>query len=592
MTNDQITLFLLLGAVFALLLWGRIRYDIVAFGALVIAVVTGVVDQKDAFSGFGHSAVIIIALVLVVSRGLVNSGAVELIARHVLNASRSVSAHIALMSGIGAALSAVMNNVGALALLMPVDIQAAKKAGRSPALTLMPLSFATILGGLVTLIGTPPNIIIASFREKELGASFQMFDFAPVGLVTAAIGVLFVALIGWRLIPGERAKHDTGAELFDMGDYIAEVRVKKNSSAVGKQVRDLDATVEEAGAVILGLVRRGKRLPGRARREVIRANDILVVQASPAALEELVGALELEYVGEEKHSGIIGTADTGLIEVVVQENSRIAGRSALDVRLLYRHGVTLLGVSRHGKAFRDRVRQLKLQPGDILLLYGNNETLMEIVDWLGCLPLAGRDLQVLKRETAWQAAAIFTAAILLASLELVYLPIALAGACVVMTLLNIVPLRQVYDSIEWPVIVLLGSLIPIGNALQESGGTALIAQAIITLSSGASPAFVLTLLMAVTMTLSDVLNNTATAVIAAPVAVTLAQKLGVNPDPFLMAVAVAASCAFLTPIGHKNNTLIMGPGGYRFGDYWRMGLPLEILVIAVSVPMILIVWPF
>ena len=592
MTPDQITLFSLLGVIFALLIWGRIRYDIVAFGALVVAVGVGVVDQKHAFEGFGHPAVIIIALVLVVSRGLVNSGAIEAVARHVMDSSRSLFSHIAIMAGVGAALSTVMNNVGALALLMPVDVQAAAKAERSPALTLMPLSFATILGGLVTLIGTPPNIIIASFREQELGQAFKMFDFAPVGIVAAVMGVLYVALIGWRLLPAERREHDSGAELFDISDYIAEVLVKEGSKTIGKQVRELDEIADEADAAIVGLVRRGKRMPGQARRIRINKGDILVVEGAPQAIEELTGALGLEYAGGEKLDGLIGGTDTGLLEVVVQESSRINGRSALDVRLLYRHGVTLLGVSRGGKKFHDRVRHLKLKPGDILLLFGANDRLDEIAEWLGALPLAERGLQVIKREAAWLAVGIFALAIALASFELVYLPIALAGACVLMALLGIVPVRELYASIEWPVIVLLGSLIPIGNALQETGGTALIADGIVSATAGAAPWVVLTVLMVVTMTLSDVLNNTATAIVAAPVAVTIAERLNVNPDPFLMAVAISASCAFLTPIGHKNNTLIMGQGGYQFGDYWRMGLPLEILVITVSVPMLLIVWPF
>jgi len=592
MTPDQITLFALMGVIFAMLIWGRIRYDIVAFGALVVAVGLGVVDQKHAFEGFGHPAVIIIALVLVVSRGLVNSGAIEAVARHVVDASRSLFSHIAIMAGVGAALSTVMNNVGALALMMPLDVQAAAKAERSPALTLMPLSFATILGGLVTLIGTPPNIIIASFREQELGEAFKMFDFAPVGIVAAVTGVLFVALIGWRLLPAERREHDSSAELFDVSDYIAEVRVKAGSQIIDKQVRELDVLAEEAGVAIIGLVRRGKRMPGQARRIRVRKSDILVVEGSPQAIEELTGALDLDYVGGDKHGGLMGGGDTGLLEVVVQEGSRINGRSALDVRLLYRHGVTLLGVSRGGKKFHDRVRHLELRPGDILLLFGANDRLSEIAEWLGALPLAKRGLQVIKRETAWLAVGIFALAITLASFELVYLPIALAGACVLMALLGIVPVRDLYTTIEWPVIVLLGSLIPIGNALQETGGTALIADGIVTLTAGAAPWVVLTVLMVVTMTLSDVLNNTATAIVAAPVAVTIAERLSVSPDPFLMAVAIAASCAFLTPIGHKNNTLIMGPGGYQFGDYWRMGLPLEIIVITVSVPMLLIVWPF
>ncbi len=592
MTDDQIFLFAMLGVVFALLIWGRIRYDLVAFGALIVGVVVGVIPKDQAFDGFGHPAVIIIALVLIVSRGLVSSGAIEVIARFIISASRSISTHVGLMAGVGAALSAVMNNVGALALLMPVDIQAAQKAGRSPALTLMPLSFATILGGLVTLIGTPPNIIIASFREKALGQPFEMFDFAPVGIVAATVGVAFVAFVGWRLIPATPRGHDSGKDLFDLGGYVAELKVPEKSKIIDKLVRDIYDDAEEADVVILGLVRRGKRLPGQARRQTIRKGDILVVEAPPAAIETLVGAMGLEYAGSEKHAGALSTADTGFVEVVVPDGARIEGRSAFSLKLLYRHGISLLGVSRRGRPFRERVRQLIIQPGDVLLLYGPTERLDETIEWLGCLPLAARDLEVLRRDKAWLAVGIFAAAIILASIGVIYLPVALAATCVLMALLNIVPVKRLYEAVEWPVIVLLASLIPIGVALEESGGTALMAQGILTIFSDASPAIVLTVLMVVTMTLSDVLNNTATAVIAAPIAVDIAERLNVSPDPFLMAVAIAASCAFLTPIGHKNNTLIMGPGGYRFGDYWRMGLPLEILVIGVSVPMILIVWPF
>lgn len=592
MTTDQILLFGLLGVVFALLLWGRIRYDLVAFSALIAAVILGVVPNERAFEGFGHPAVIIIALVLIVSRGLLNSGAIELIAHYAVAASRSISAHIAIMAGIGAALSALMNNVGALALLMPVDLQAAAKAGRSPSLTLMPLSFATIVGGLVTLIGTPPNIIIASFREQALGEPFHMFDFAPVGIVVAIVGVLFVALVGWRLVPTERSQHDSGKELFDLEDYVAEARVTEGSKVIGERVRDLDDAAEEADVVILGLVRRGERLPGQARREIIKKDDVLVIEGAPRAIEELTGLFGLEFAGADKYAGSLTSTETGLIEVVVPVGARIEGRSALSLRLLYRHGVSLLGVSRRGVRFRERVRKLDIEAGDVLLLYGPSERLGDIVEWLGALPLAERGLQVTQRGKALLAIAIFATAILLASVGVLYLPIALAGACIALALFNIVPLRQFYETVEWPVIVLLGSLIPIGSALEQSGGTGLIAEAILTLASGASPAIVLTLLMIVTMTLSDVLNNTATAVISAPVALDIAMRLDVNPDPFLMAVAISASCAFLTPIGHKNNTLIMGPGGYQFGDYWRMGLPLEILVIAVAVPMILLVWPF
>ena len=593
MNNDQIILFVLLGFVFVLLIWGRWRYDIVAFAALLAALVAGVVPAAQGFSGFGHPATVIIALVLIVSRGLSNSGAIELIARYVVDASRSVSAHIGILAGVGAALSAVMNNVGALAVLMPVDMQAASTAKRSPALTLMPLSFATILGGMVTLIGTPPNVVIASFRGLALGEPYHMFDFAPVGGVCAVVGVLFVMLVGWRLIPAERTKHDTGKELFDMQDYVAEVHVPAESPIVGKRVSELDDEVEDADSAIVGLVRRGSRLAGLARRAIIEADDILVVEAGPEAIDKLVGKLELKYEppGKDNEKGKLENPDLGLVEVVVPQGARIEGRSALSLQLLYRYGVTLLGVSRQGKKFRDRVRKLEIRAGDVLLLLGPNERLPELVGWLGCLPLKERGLQLVQRDKAGLAVGVFAAAIALASAGVLSLPVALAAVALLMVLTGIVPLRQIYESVEWPVIVLLGSMIPIGGALEASGGTALIADGIVSLAQGQSAVVVLVLLMVITMTLSDVMNNTATAVIAAPIAIDIASRLNVSPDPFLMAVAVAASAAFLTPIGHKNNTLIMGPGGYHFGDYWRMGLPLEVLIIAVGVPAILWAWP-
>ena len=591
MTTDQIILFSLFGVVFAMLLWGRFRYDLVAFVALLAGLVLGVVPKDQAFSGFGHPATVIVALVLVVSRGLVVSGAVEMLTGRLIDAGRSLSGHIAMMAGLGGALSAVMNNVAALALLMPVDLNAAAKAERSPGLTLMPLAFATILGGLVTLIGTPPNIIIAQFRDRALGSPYQMFDFAPVGLACAVVGIAFVTLVGWRLIPQDKNSGNAVKELFDVKGYISELVVGEKSKPVGMKVSELDDTAVETDTEILGLVRGGRRMAGLARRVEIQAGDILVVEAKPDALDQFASKLKLEFQGEEKHRSAEG-GGMNLMEVVVPRDARIAGRSAMSMRLLYRHGVTLLGVSRSGKRFSESLRKLTIRPGDVLLLLGPEERLSNVVEWLGVLPLAERDLQITRTSKAWPAVALFAGAVALASFGLLYLPVALAIVVAAYVAFDIVPIRQVYDHIEWPVVVLLGSMIPLGAALETAGGTALIGKGIVSLTEGYGPTVTLTLLMVVTMTLSDVLNNTATTVVAAPIAVDIAGRMGTNADPFLMAVAVAASCAFLTPIGHKNNTLILGPGGYAFGDYWRMGLPLELIVIAVAVPMILIVWPF
>lgn len=589
MTIDQIILFTLFGAVFGMLLWGRFRYDLVAFAALMIGVVLGAVPTKDAFSGFGHPATLVVALVLIVSAGLVRSGAVYLITRTLVDATRGLGGHIALMGGIGGVLSAFMNNVAALALLMPVDIQTARKASRAPGLSLMPLSFATILGGMATLIGTPPNIIIATIREESLGEPFKMFDFAPVGGITAIAGLAFVALIGWRLIPSKADSTNTADEF---ASYIAELTVPEDSKHIGKTAAELDEVAEKNDVAILGLIRDGKRLRGLSKTRTLKAADALVIEASPEALDEFRAALSLDFADERREELLRADgAGLNIIEIVVTDGSRLNGRTAQAVGMSWRRRAILMGISREGRAIKSQIRQTPLKPGDILLVLLPDGTEADVTDWLGCLPLADRGLSVTQDNKVWVAIGLFAAAVIAASLGWIYLPIALGIVVIGFVLLKIIPIREVYDHIEWPVVVLLGSMIPLGAALETSGGTELIADGLIDLTTGLPAWAILTVLMIVTMTLSDVLNNTATTIVAAPIGIQMAQSLGVNPDPFLMAVAVAASSAFLTPIGHKNNTLILGPGGYSFGDYWRMGLPLEILVVGVSIPAILVFWP-
>jgi len=586
MTTNQIELFTLFAALFGFLIWGRIRYDLVAFVALLIAVLLNLVEPDAAFEGFGHPAVVIIAMVLIVSRGLINSGAVELIGRWISKTGRPLPTHISIMALTGAALSAVMNNVAALALLMSLDMDAARKAKRAVSLSLMPLSFGTILGGMITLIGTPPNIVIAQFRAEAIGAPYSMFDFAPVGGVIALVGVAYVALIGWRLIP---ERDDTLSDEGDGGLYVAEGRVKAKSKAAGQPVSDLYPKANDCDVTILGLIRNHKRLPGFSRDEEIKVNDVLVLEGDPKQIEAFVGAAGLELASADKNGGLLGKSLT-LIECIVPDDARIVGRTSMDLRLLQRQGIELVGAARQGKRFRDRVRKLKIRRGDTLLFVGPEDRLPAALAWLGVLPLANRQTEVVQRSKAFAAIGAFAFAVFLSVIGVTSLDVSL-GLCVVSYLALGLIGRDFYELIEWKVIVLLACLIPLSTALETSGTTALIADFIVAKTLGAPPWIILTAVLVVTMTLSDFLNNVATALIAAPIAVDVALAIDVSPDPFLMGVAVASSCAFLTPIGHKNNTIIMGPGNYRFGDYWRMGLVLELIVIIVAVPMLLWVWP-
>ena len=588
MTQDQIVLFVLFAMVFGALVSGRWRYDAVAFTALLAAVLLGVVPPASAFEGFGHPATLVVALVLVVSAGLTRAGVVLAITRRFVRPGRSLGGHIAMMGAIGGLLSAFMNNVAALAILMPVDVSTARQEGRSPARTLMPLSFATILGGMVTLIGTPPNIIVATIRQDTLGAPFAMFDYAPVGGIVALAGLVFVALAGWRLIP---LREDADARP-ELAAFVAELVISEDSAIAGKTVGTLQDEADRAGATLVAVIRDGRARSGLPPETELCAGDVLRFEAGSEALDAQRAGLGLDFADQRrKHYLEAERAGLVMVQAAVPAGARIVGKSAESVGLIWRQGTALMGISRQGRGIRGPLRKATVRAGDVLLLLAPQEDAARVIDWLGCLPMAAGNRALTRPDQTAAAVAIFAFAVFAASFGLVDLPVALG--CVVAGYVGyrILPLADVYTQIEWPVIVLLGSMIPLGAALETSGGTQLIASGLLRLSAGAPAWVAVGLLMIVTMTLSDVLNNTATAIVAAPVGIAMARALGASPDPFLMAVAVAASCAFLTPIGHKNNMLILGPGRYRFGDYWRMGLPLEVLVIATGLPAILFFWP-
>jgi di/tricarboxylate transporter len=588
---QQAIVFTVLALALVLFVWGRWRYDIVALLAMLAVAAAGIISGEEAVAGFGHPAVITVAAVLVVSRGLQNSGVVDILARLLFRVGERPTAQVGALSSLVAALSAFMNNVGALALLMPVAIRMARKNGRSPSALLMPLAFGSLLGGLVTLIGTPPNIIIATFRAETAAEPFRMFDFAPVGLGVAVAGLLFVTLVGWRLVP-QRKGAASREELFETGDYITEVTVPEASRVVGKRVRDLGA-MTEAEVVVIGLVRDKQRQPVLSSFMTLEAGDVLIVEADPDDLSTLVEKAGLELSGSRKLGvDALGSHDAlSLMEAVVISNSPLIGRTARSLNLRLRYGVNLLGVARMGTRLRGRLRNIRFQPGDVLLLQGPTGTLPETLSMLGCLPLAGRGLRLGQGRRLLLGLLFFTVALLLAAVGLLPIQVAFLGAVAAMLLANILSLREAYESIDWSIIVLLGAMIPVGQALERSGGAELIANGVLVAAGQMPPVMMLIIILVATMFLSDLVNNAAAAVLMAPIAISVAHGIGASVDPFLMCVAIGASCAFLTPIGHQSNTLVMGPAGYQFGDYWRMGLLLEVIIVVVSIPLITWFWP-
>ena len=600
MTQPQATIFLILAATMVLFLWGRWRHDVVALAALLACVFTGLVSAEEAFAGFGHPAVVTVACVLVLSQGLQQSGAIDALMQRLLPASAGPIVTMALLTSLAALLSAFMNNIGALALLMPVGIQVAARHQLPPGRILMPLAFGSILGGMTTLIGTPPNLIVSGFRAEINGAGYAMFDFLPVGLAVAGGGILFITLIGWRLVP---ARERIDLERFETSAYLTEVRVPEKSKAVGMNLYELGKALEKADALVIGLISNEMEIPAPPPNRIVRADDILVLEAEPETLSAALSDLELK-LEEDKRNELqeqdgkksarkkaVRSDEIALAEVAVLPNSTLVGRSATDARLRTRYGVNLLAISRYGRHSIGRLRSTLLEAGDVLLLQGAPANIAQLAADTGCVPLAERELRLPDKRRALTATAIMAAAIAATASGLVPAAVSFAAGVLATMLTDVVPLRRVYSAIDWPVIVLLAALLPVAGALSSTGAADLIANALIENVAQGSPIIALTVILIVTMTLSDFMNNAATSAIMCPIAIGIAQQLGVRVDPMLMAVAIGASCAFLTPIGHQNNTLILGPGGFRFGDYWRLGLPLELLVIAIGVPMILLVWP-
>jgi di/tricarboxylate transporter len=612
MTPDQTLILAILAATVGMFLWGRWRHDMVAAGALLACVLAGLVPPASAFAGLGHPAVVTVACVLVLSSGLQRSGAVDALTRHVLPAGAGPTLSIAALCVLAAVLSAFMNNVGALALLMPVAVQIAARLELPPGKVLMPLAFASILGGTTTLIGTPPNLIISGFRANQSGhGGFAMFDFGLAGVPLTLAGLAFIALIGWRMVP---ARAQPGAAGFDTGAYLTEARVPEGSKAAGMRLREIELELDAADAQIVGLVRNDVKMNAPSGGRVVRAGDILVIEAEVGALPGVLSALGLELeeaaAAPAPADSAAGAApeDTGapadegparrergddlvLMELVVRPESALAGRSASDLLLRSRYGLNLLAVSRDGARARARLRTLRLRPGDLLLMQGPSDTLAEFAGDFGCVPLAERELRIPDRGKAITASLIMIAAVAVAALGLLPSAVAFAAGVLASMALRTVPPRAVYEAVDWPVIVLLAALLPVAGAMQSTGAADLVARLLLDTLARGDAVIGLALILVTTMVLTDLMNNAATAAVMAPIGMGAAAQLGVNPDTFLMAVAIGASCAFLTPIGHQNNTLILGPGGFRFGDYWRMGLPLDLLVIAVSLPLLLLFWP-
>ncbi len=588
MLSDQNVLIVTICVLVGLLIWGRWRYDAVTLVALAALVLFEVIPINSAFSGFGHPAVIIVALVLLISRGLQESGFVGLIGGQLSKISLSENQFLLVILVTAAALSSFMNNIGAMAILLPVTIAVCQQNSWNPPKFLMPLAFASILGGMNTMIGTPPNIIISQYRETYTGTSFNFFDFSFVGVAVSLLGVVFIAFLGYRLV---KVRQEAGDEikLIDLKNYLFEVRVKKDSKAIGKRLSEIKK-VAGPETEVLGIVNESGAVSKVSMVTKFAHNQVLVIKTSPDDISRLQSDLDLE-ISEDLNT--IKESDLEEIEVMVTASSRLIGRKQEFLKRLASEDLALLGLWRQGAKFRTRLSREIFRVGDVLLLGVRSideEGVKERIKHLGLMPLMQREMQVIpSRSRLLKSIIFFITFLLLAAFNVINIVIAFL-LCVLAFIGVKVLNGNLYRSIEWPVIVMLAAMIPIGQALESTGISNNIAMFISGYTEALPVYMIILLILVVTMFVSDIINNAATAIIMAPIAANIASQLGAPVEPFLMAVAVGASCAFLSPIGHQCNTLVMAPGGYKFGDYWRLGLPLEIVIAAISVPMIMYVW--
>lgn len=597
MTYEQILIFSILLITLGLFIWDRWRYDVVAIMALLAVALTGLIPAEQVFSGLGHPAVVTVAAVLILGRALLNAGVVDSVARQLTRVGDKPLLQMAALTITVTICSGFMNNVGALALLMPVAIWMSRQSGRSPSMFLMPLAFGSLLGGCLTLIGTPPNIIIASYRREVADAPFGMFDFLPVGIAVSIAGLVMLIFLGRLLTPQRHGEGDDG-QLFEISSYLTEVKVSEDCKFVGRSLRDLVKAVEDEAEITLLALLRGKEHNNTpSMYTVLKADDILLVEADSDSLKALTDITGLQLAADENQDENQqddekkSRQELDVAEAIVAHNSPLVGQSNRSLLLRERYGVNILAVARRGQQLEKRLSKIKFIAGDILLLQGDEESLKSAIQEMGCLPLAERGLRLGKSRKVLTASLIFVVVIALIMTDWVSTATAMVLGVVAMLFAGLLSPGKLYDSIDWPVIILLAAMLPVGEALEATGGSELIADLLVNLAQASPPAVTVLSLMVATMMLSNVVNNAAAAILAAPIAISVAKTMQVSADPMLMAVAIGASCAFLTPIAHQANTLVMEPGGYKFNDYWRLGLPLSLLVIAVATPMILWVWP-
>jgi len=584
---QQFVMLGVLGVALLLFIKDRFRYDVVALAVMITIILLGILPYETVLSNFGHPAIIIVGCMFIISQALVRSGLID----HIVNRlpflhHRPILALFVLII-IVATISGFVNNIGALAMVIPIALHIAKKNNTPVAFFLLPLAFASHLGGYLTLIGTPRNILISDFRYSATGSPFAMFDFLPIGLSIATAGVLFIIFYAWRFLP-TTSPHLRSGTIERI--YLTEIQITDSCPLSEIPVKRCLTKMKDL--VRIEKIFRNHAIMHFTPDTLLHEGDILHILGTEEDLTTFTEKYKLHLTGQRAIERHVTNADDYLtLEVVVPPYAKVAGKAWDEIPLQNRFGTNFIGLFRKQFNTRTLLADTKIIGNDVLLLQGRRESVMSTVEQLGLIPIADSAATLGRTSTILACTAITISAITIASFNFVPLPVIFLVAVAILVGGGLISLKQAYDSIEWPVLVLLAGMISLGGALEASGAANSIANLLLLLKDFSSPVVLLTIVLIVSMLVSDFINTTASAVIMAPIAISVATAIGVSIDPFLMAVAIGASSAFLTPVGHESNALVMQKGGYRFSDFTKMGWPLELLIIIISIPMLLHFWP-
>jgi di/tricarboxylate transporter len=583
---------ILLVAVGVLLATERLREDLVALLALATLVLLRVLTPAEALSGFSNPATVAVACMFLLSAGLKSSGIVQFVGDRVVKSGpHSPSVLMLLVALVVGPISAFINNTAAVAVLLPVALRASHASGISPSRILMPVSFFAMLGGMCTLIGTSTNILVSSLAVQAGIEPFGMFEFTRLGLILFGAGAVYLFVFGRHLLP-ERIQPESLTEGYHLNRYLSEVMVLPGSSLLGKTLREAQLG-ERYDLEVLALIRANGRRLGPAEVDRLEEDDLLLVKAPAAALVQLRDRAGIGIKpGRHPDDADLRSAESVLVEAVVSPNSPLEGRTLKGVDFRHRYGATALAIRRHGEDIREKIGKVRLRLGDELLILAPRQNLDRLKQETDFVILQELDVPVLKPAVALTSSLIVAGVVLTAAFGLYTIAEAALVGSVLMVLTGCLPIRKIYQEIDWRVIFLIAGLVPMGIALQTSGAADSAVQGLMWLMGDLGPTAVLGAFFFMAFALTGFMSNTATAALLVPLAITFARTLEVDPKPFLMALAFAASAAFYTPIGYQTNLLVYGPGGYRFTDFVKVGGPLNIVVWILATLLIPVLFPF